>query len=166
MRSLSIVAAIIATMAVCPPAQAQYFGDPHGNAHMYERGSHARWHMERDMMLGPMGSVRRALHGVRHVVDGVTHELRHLGGGFDPGYYDRWDRRSLGLGVPRPMPYGGMPYGGMPCGGMPGGGYVAPGYGMPVVNPMGMPMMGVPSIQMTGGARYPTTWDPRSRLFW
>jgi hypothetical protein len=170
--ALWIGAAAAAYATACLPSAAlAQFGSPHFNMHGYEAGSHARWHAERGIYYGETGPIRGALHQARHAVEGVKHSLNHLVGNPDFQHYTRWDRRPLGLFGPYPSGgyMAGYPggyqggYGGYP-GGCPGVG-MPPMYGGGVVMPPA-PVYGGPAMNQTGGARYPTTYNPGTGLFW
>lgn len=154
MKNFWIGAALAVAVALFTPTEARAQYGAHQAMHGYERQSHARWMAEREMYYGEMGPVRRTLHNARVAVDEAKHQLNHLVGNPDFQHYSRWDRRPLGAFGPYPS---GAAYGGV-------GGFVQPGFGAPVVRPA--PVIGGPMLNQTGGSRYPTRWNPGSRLFW
>lgn len=152
MKNLFVGAAFAVAIAFLAPTQARAQYGAHAQMRAYEQQSHARWMAEREVFYGPMGPVRRTLHNARVAVDEAKHTLNNVVGNPDFQHYTRFDRRKLGILGPYPS---GAAYGGVG---------VQPGFGAPVVRPA--PILGGPAMNQTGGSRYPTRWNPNSRLFW
>jgi hypothetical protein len=138
------LALALVVSAFAPSAHAQYMA---GNLNAYEAQSHARWVATHNAFYGPMGPARAELHEARVTVDRSVHQFKQMIGNPDLQYYSRFDRRPVGLLGPTPAV--GMPMGGMAA---------------PVIQPA--PVMGGAAMNQTGGARYPTRFNPSSRLFW